>query len=467
MSDLLEQLGSIVGARHVLTDVEAMAPHLREWRDLFHGRARAVVKPGSTAEASAIVRLAAAAGQPIVPQGGNTGLVGGQIPMGDGREIIVSLARLDAVRHVDPDNNAMIVEAGVTLERTQQAAAAVDRLFPLSLASQGSCTIGGNLSTNAGGTAVLAYGSMRDLCLGLEVVLPDGRVWNGLTTLRKDNTGLDLKNLFIGAEGTLGLITAAALKLFARPRARITAFVGVPDPAAALALFNRLRAEGDGVLTTFEILPRFGVEVVLRHGQDVRDPLAAPAPWYVLAETSGADETVGRARMEAALASALEAGLVLDASIAASGQQAAAFWRIRELMSEVQGREGGSIKHDVSVPVSAVPAFLERALAAATALIPGCRPLPFGHLGDGNIHFNISQPVGMDKAAFLARWDEMNGVIHAIVGEFGGSISAEHGIGRLKRDLLSRVKDPVGLDLMRKLKAAIDPQGLMNPGAML
>jgi FAD/FMN-containing dehydrogenase len=467
MSDVLEQAAAVIGARHVLTEPEAMAPHLREWRDLFHGRARAVLKPGSTAEVAEIVKLAAAVGQPIVPQGGNTGLVGGQIPMGDGREIVVSLARLDRVRSVDAANNTLVVEAGVTLQRAQDEAAAVDRLFPLSLASQGSCTIGGNLATNAGGTAVLAYGSTRDLCLGLEVVLADGRVWNGLSTLRKDNTGYDLKNLFIGAEGTLGLITAASLKLFARPHARTTAFIAVPDPAAALALFNRLRGEADGALTTFEIMPRFGVDIVLSHGNDVRDPLGAPAPWYVLAETSGADETAGRERMEHALARAFDAGEVLDASIATSGQQAGGFWRLRELMSEVQSREGGSIKHDVSVPVSSVPAFLARGIAAATALIPGCRPLPFGHLGDGNIHFNVSQPVGADKAAFLARWDEMNAVIHGIVHDFGGSISAEHGVGRLKRDLLPGVKDPVALELMRTLKQALDPKGILNPGAVL
>ena len=463
----IERFAALVGARHVLTGEAEMAPYLREWRDLFRGRARAVVRPGSTAEVAAVVAHARAQGVAIVPQGGNTGLVGGQIPVAEGREIILSLSRLDRVRDVDPEGNTMVAEAGVTLLKAQQAAEEAGRLFPLSLASEGSCTIGGNLATNAGGTAVLAYGNSRDLCLGLEVVLADGRVWNGLRRLRKDNTGYDLKNLFIGSEGTLGVITAASLKLFARPRSRSTAFLATPDPDHALALFNLAREGAGGELTTFELMPRFGLDVVLRHAPDTRDPLAEPSPWYALMEISSASGTGGDALMEELLGLALEKGLASDAAIAASGAQRAAFWRIREAMSETQGREGGSIKHDVSVPVARVPELIARGVAALERLCPGCRPLPFGHLGDGNIHFNVSQPVGADKAEFLALWEEANRLIHGIVGELGGSISAEHGIGRLKRHLLPGVKDPVEMEMMRALKATLDPAGVLNPGAVL
>jgi FAD/FMN-containing dehydrogenase len=465
--DILTRMAATIGARHVLTEAAAMAPHLREWRDLFRGHARAVVKPATTAEVAALMAHAHATGTPIVPQGGNTGLVGGQIPVAEGREIILSLARLDKVRAVDPVSDTMVVEAGVTLQRAQAAAEGAGRLFPLSLASEGSCTIGGNLATNAGGTAVLAYGNARDLCLGLEVVLADGRIWNGLRTLRKDNTGYDLKNLFIGAEGTLGIITAASLKLFPQPRAQAVCFAGLASPREALALFNLARARAGGQLTTFELMPRFGVEVVLRHAADARDPLETASPWYVMCELSSPTPDGAAATLEALLGEALEGGLISDAAIAASGQQRNAFWRIREAMSEVQGREGGSIKHDVSVPVASVPTLLDEGVAAVTRLIPGCRPLPFGHMGDGNIHFNISQPVGADKAAFLARWDEVNAAIHAIVTRLGGSISAEHGIGRLKKHLLPSVKDPVELALMRALKATLDPTGVLNPGAVL
>jgi FAD/FMN-containing dehydrogenase len=467
MSTLVADLAAIIGQRNVLTDAADMAPYLKEWRNLFHGKAACIARPGSTAEVAAVVAHAARTGTPIVPQGGNTGLVGGQIPVAQGSEIILSLARMQAIRDVDTDTNAMTVEAGVTLLAAQQAADAQDRLFPLSLASEGTCTIGGNLSTNAGGTAVLAYGNTRDLCLGLEVVLPDGRIWNGLSSLRKDNTGYDLKNLFIGAEGTLGIITAAVLKLLPRPRARATAFVAVPDPHAALALLTAARNATGGQVTTFELIPRFGIELVLKHGSGARDPLSGPSPWYVLLELSSqATAGLGEA-LEAILADAFAAGLATDAAIAASLDQANAFWRLRELLSEVQGYEGGSIKQDIAVPVARVPEFVERGVAAVTQLIPGCRPVPFGHMGDGNIHFNVSQPIGADKAAFLARWSEVDDAIHAILHDMHGSISAEHGIGRLKRHLLPGVKDPVALDLMRAIKATLDPQGLMNPGAVL
>jgi FAD/FMN-containing dehydrogenase len=467
MDSTLQAFGAIIGARNLLTESADMAPYLKEWRDLFTGKARAVARPSSTAQVAALLALAHETGTPIVPQGGNTGLVGGQIPVAEGREIILSLGRMDKVRSIDPVSDTIIVEAGVTLSRVQDAADGADRLFPLSLASEGSCTIGGNLSTNAGGTAVLAYGNSRDLCLGLEVVLADGRIWNGLRTLRKDNTGYDLKNLFIGAEGTLGVITAASLKLFPKPKARATAFLAVDSPDQALALLHLARAEAGQQLTTFEIMPRFGVEVVLRHAPGTRDPLGAPSPWYVLMELSSPGADGLDATVERLLEAALDQGVISDAVLAASEAQRQDLWRIREAMSEVQRFEGGSIKHDVSVPVAAVPDFLAEAIALVIRMIPGCRPLPFGHLGDGNIHFNITQPEGADKAAFLARWDEINAAVHAVVASFHGSISAEHGIGRLKKHLLPGVKDPVELALMRAIKATLDPTGILNPGAVL
>jgi len=460
-------MAGIVGAKNVITDADAMVPYLKEWRDLFRGKAQGIVRPGSTAEVAELVKLAAETGTVLVPQGGNTGLVGGQIPISEGKEIILSLQRLDKIRAVDTDGDTMIVEAGVTLKRAQDAAEAAGRLFPLSLASEGSCTIGGNLSTNAGGTAVLAYGNARELCMGLEVVLPDGRIWNGLRQLRKDNTGYDLKNLFIGAEGTLGIITAAVLKLFPAPAARATAFLAVPDPAAALELLNAAKAGAGGTLTTFELMPRIGMDFVLRHASGTRDPLSEPSPWYVLMEVSAQQATGLDEHVEAFLGEALEKGIVTDAALAGSLTQRADFWKLREMLSEVQTYEGGSIKHDVSVPIHATPEFLARAIAAVEAMVPGCRPVPFGHLGDGNIHFNVSQPVGADKAGFLARWSEMNEAVHAIVAELHGSISAEHGIGRLKRDLLPGVKDPVELDLMRTIKQTLDSKGILNPGAVL
>lgn len=464
---ILEQMAAVTGARNIITDANAMVPYLKEWRDLFRGKAQAVVRPGSTAEVAALVKLAAETGTTLVPQGGNTGLVGGQIPIADGREIILSLQRLDSIRTVDPEGDTMIVEAGVTLQRAQEAAEKAGRLFPLSLASEGSCTVGGNLSTNAGGTAVLAYGNARELCMGLEVVLADGRIWNGLRQLRKDNTGYDLKNLFIGAEGTLGIITAAVLKLFPLPAARATAFLAVPGPEEALALLNAAKAGAGGALTTFELMSELCLEFVLRHAPGTRDPLSERSPWYVLMEVSSQSATGLDEAVETFLGEAMEKGLVTDAALAASLDQRAAFWALREHLSEVQRFEGGSIKHDVSVPLHATAAFIRRASAVCEELIPGCRPLPFGHVGDGNVHFNVSQPVGGDKAAFLARWSELNSAVHAIVTEMNGSISAEHGIGRLKRDLLPGVKDPVELALMRTLKQTLDPQGILNPGAML
>ncbi|HEX2216445.1 MAG TPA: FAD-binding oxidoreductase [Xanthobacteraceae bacterium] len=466
-SDLISRFAAIVGDRYAITDPHEQEPYLIEQRDLYRGRTPLVLRPGLTAEVAEILKLANETGTPIVPQGGNTGLVGGQVPHPTGDEVVLSLRRLDRIRDVDATSNTITCEAGVVLQTAQAAADAADRLLPLSLGAEGSCTIGGNLSSNAGGTGALAYGVARDLVLGLEVVLADGRVWHGLNKLKKDNTGYDLKNLFIGAEGTLGVITAAVLKIFPRPRARETAFIGVPSPRAALALLNLAEERAGGTVTGFELMPRIGLEFVLRHAPGSRDPLTGEHVWYVLLELSSAAQGGLRATIEEVLTAALDGGLIEDAVLADSLEQAKDFWRLREVLAEVQRHEGGSIKHDVSVPVSAVPELIEAGSRAAEALIPDCRPIPFGHLGDGNIHFNISQPIGADKAAFLARWEEMNVVIHGITKNLGGSISAEHGIGQLKRQLLQEVKDPVAYALMRALKRTLDPKGILNPGKVL
>ncbi|HEV3397015.1 MAG TPA: FAD-binding oxidoreductase [Xanthobacteraceae bacterium] len=461
---LLARFAAIVGSKYVITDPATQEPYLVEPRGLYHGRTPAVLRPGTVAEVAAILKLANETRTPLVPQGGNTGLVGGQIPHGG--EFVLSLGRLDRIREIDPTSNTMTCEAGVVLVKAQEAAAAVDRLFPLSLAAEGSCTIGGNLAANAGGTAVLAYGNARELVLGLEVALADGRVWNGLSKLRKDNTGYDLKNLFVGAEGTLGVITAAVLKLYPRPRAVETAFVGLASPADALALFSLAGERAGGTVTSFELMSRLSVEFALRHGAGCRDPLGAPHSWYALVELSSQAPGL-RGSLEDLLAAGAQRGHLEDATIAASLDQAQAFWHLRNMLSEVQKAEGGSIKHDVSVPVAAVPDFIARASAAVESMIPGCRPAPFGHLGDGNVHFNVSQPVGADADAYLARWDEMSALVNGVVATLDGSISAEHGIGQLKRDLLPEVKDKVALELMRALKRTLDPNNILNPGKVL
>jgi FAD/FMN-containing dehydrogenase len=462
---LLARFATIVGEKYAITDREAQTPYLVEMRGLFQGHTPVVLRPANVEEVSKILKLADETATPIVPQGGNTGLVGGQIPLHN--EIVLSLNRLDRIREVDPTSNTLTCEAGVTLQRAREAAASVDRLYPQLLPSEGTCTIGGNLSTNAGGTAAVAYGIARSHVLGIEVVLADGRVLNDLNKLKKDNTGYDLKNLFIGSEGTLGVITAAVLRLIPRPRAVETAFVGVPSPAAALELFGIASERMAGNVTSFEIMTRSGIDLVLQHGAGTRDPLAEPHPWYVLMELSSQQRDGLRILLEEMLEQGMERGLVLDAAIADSIEQGKTFWRIRELFSEVQRYAGGSIKHDVSVPVAAVPAFIEEANEAVTKLIPGARPLPFGHLGDGNIHYNVSQPEGADKEEYLKRWDEVNVVVFAVVKKYGGSISAEHGVGVIKRDILPSVKDPVALDLMRTLKRTFDPKGILNPGKVL
>ena len=463
----LEALTRIVGTAHVLADPALIASNLEEPRGLYFGKALALVRPADAREVAAILAFCNAARIGIVPQGGNTGLVGGQTPDASGSEVILSLQRLKRIREIDPLSDTMIVEAGSTLAEAQEAALGADRLFPLSLAAEGSCTIGGNLATNAGGVTVIAYGGARDLTTGIEVVLADGRIVDALSKLRKDNTGYDLKDLFIGAEGTLGVITAAALKLFPRPRSRATAFVGLADPAKALALLRLARDRfGQGV-TSFELMPRIGLDFVFAYAPAARDPLRARCAWCVLIEVAsqvagGLDEA-----MADLLGAALERGIIEDASLSVSLEQRAAFWRIRETLPDAQKPQGGSIKHDVAVPVGAAPAFLREATAAVEAFMPGARVVAFGHLGDGSIHFNVSQPVGADAAAFLAQWTAMNVVVHAVVARHGGSISAEHGIGRLKRELLAQTKDPNALDVMRKIKATLDPNGILNPGKVL
>lgn len=462
--ELIAKFRAIVGDKYAVTDAADIAPYVTEERDLFHGRSPLVLRPGSTAEVSDICKLATAHKIALVPQGGNTGLVGGQTPHNG--EVVISLRRLDKIREVDAASNTMTCEAGVVLQIAQQRAASVDRLFPLSLGAEGSCTIGGNLSTNAGGTAALAYGVAREMALGLEVVLADGRILNGLSKLKKDNTGYNLRNLFIGAEGTLGIITAATLKLFPKPRAVETAYVGLQSPEQALKLLSISQNEAAGSLTSFELLADIAVDFSIRHSIDVRDPLTSKYPWYVLMELSSSRDDA-RDALEAILAKGMEDGIVDDAVIAANLSQRAAFWKLRDEMSAAQKPEGGSIKHDISVPVAAVPAFIEEANAAMAKLIPGSRPVPFGHLGDGNIHYNVSQPIGGNAADFLARWHEVNAVVFAIVLRMGGSISAEHGIGVLKRDELPDVKDKVAIELMRGIKAMLDPLGIMNPGKVL
>src|SRR6516162_2920204 len=464
-ADLLARFVAIVGNKNDITDREAQTPYLTEPRDMFRGASPVVLRPGSVAEVAEILKLANETATAIVPQGGNTGLVGGQIPQHG--EIVLSLNRLDRVREVDPVSNTMTCEAGVTLLRAREAAAEVDRLYPQLLPSEGTCTIGGNLSTNAGGTAAIAHGIARSHVLGVEVVLADGRVLNNLNKLKKDNTGYDLKNLFIGAEGTLGVITAAVLRLVPRPRSVETAFAGIASPEAALELLGLATERTAGGVTSFEIMTRQGIDLVLEHGSGVRDPLSSRHNWYALIELSSQQREGLRDVMEEILGEGMQKSLVADATIADSIEQAKMYWRIRELFGEVQRYAGGSIKHDVSVPVAAVPAFIAEANEAVVKLIPGARPLPFGHLGDGNIHYNVTQPLGADKDAYLQRWDDVNAAVFAVVKKHGGSISAEHGIGVIKRDMLPSVEDPVAYALMRDLKHMLDPKGILNPGKVL
>jgi FAD/FMN-containing dehydrogenase len=439
---------ALVGERNVLTDAHDAAPYTRDWRKQYGAPAECVVRPASTAEVAAVVARCAREGIAVVPQGGNTGLVGGSVPTGRGREVVLSLARLNRIRAIDPLNDTITVEAGCVLAEVQKAAQGAGRLFPLSLAAEGSCQIGGNLSTNAGGVNVLRYGNAREQVLGLEVVLPDGRVWDGLRALRKDNTGYDLKQLFIGAEGTLGVITAAVLRLYPRPHAQTTAWIGVESPARAVQLLAHLHAQLGERISAFELLSRACLEAVLAHDASARDPLPRAHAWYVLARFDEALEPE-------ALAAAPQ---IEDAALAASEAQAAALWKIRETMPEAQF---ANVKHDISVPVSLVPEFIERAGGALQAAFPGTPIYAFGHIGDGNIHYNVGD------AALLARREEVNRVVYGVVAALGGSISAEHGLGQLKRIEIREHKSALELELMRALKRALDPQGLMNPGKVL
>jgi FAD/FMN-containing dehydrogenase len=456
--ETLQRLTDVVGPQAALTKHADQAPYLKEWRGLWTGETPLVLRPKSTAEVSLLLKIAHETNTAIVPHSGGTGLVGGQIPCGG--EVLLSVDRMTRVIDVDGADFTLTAEAGATLKSIQDTAEKHDRLFPLSLASEGSCRIGGNLATNAGGLNVLAYGNARELCLGLEVVLADGRILDGLKTLRKDNTGYDLKQLFIGSEGTLGIITAATLKLFARPRRTETVFAAVPSPQHALDLLARVKEASGGHVVAFELLPEIGIEFTVKH-MGTRRALETRSSWYVLFELANTEIA------EQVMADAFEADLVTDATIAQNEAQRLALWALRENLSESQKFEGGSIKHDVAVPVSKVPAFIAEASAATELFQPGVRICCFGHLGDGNMHFNVSQPVGMDMQAYLDRWHDMNRVVHDIVEKHRGSFSAEHGIGILKREDMRRYKSPVALDVMRSVKQALDPKGILSPGRVL
>ncbi len=458
----------ILGPDGVLQDAAATAPYLTDWRKLYRGAAIAVLRPRNADEVSRIVRLCAERSIGIVPQGGNTGLVGGATPSAAGTEIVLSLARMNRIRSVDAENFTATVEAGTILQHVQEAAAAADRLFPLSLGAEGQCQIGGNISTNAGGIAVLRYGNMRELVLGLEVVLPSGEIWGGLRALRKDNTGYDLKQIFIGAEGTLGVVTAAVLKLFPKPVEKATAFAATPDPARALELLAACRAASGDNVTSFELLPRFAIDLALKHVPGSVDPLQTPSPWYLLIEMTATAPNAGlREALEKTLEAALTDGLIADATIAESEAAARRLWHLREAVVEGQRLEGASIKHDIAVPVATVARFLEEGVREMVAAMPAVRPVPFGHLGDGNIHFNLMQPVGMSGEAFLERGRALTTLVHDRVAALGGSISAEHGLGQLRRGEITRYKSATELALMRSLKAALDPRGIMNPGKVV
>jgi FAD/FMN-containing dehydrogenase len=466
--ELIARLTEIVGREHALTDPDQQLPYLREMRDAYFGKSPLVLRPSTVDQVSRILALANDARVGVVPQAGNTGLVGGQIPYEAGNEIVLSISRLNKVRSVDTPGFAMTVEAGLTLAECQAAAEQAGLYFPLSLPSEGSCRIGGNLATNAGGVAVLAYGNARQMVLGLEVVLADGRIVPGLKALKKDNTGYDLRDLFIGSEGTLGIITAAVLKLFPRPAEKATAFVALAELDAALDLFKIAQSTAATYLTAFEFISHGGLEQITRHMPGNRLPFDTTHPWYVLLEVSGAKPNGQAEReIESILEEAAELGHITDAVIARSLSQAADFWRLRELMPEAQKIEGGSIKHDVSVPIASLPKFIREANTIVERICPGARPVPFGHFGDGNIHYNISEPIGFGRERFMKVGDTINAAIHDLVDSMAGSISAEHGIGRMKKGELKRFKSAVELDLMRSIKSAFDPNGILNPGKLL
>jgi len=468
MDTLLAGLRAIVGSAGLLTDPADTAAYAEDWRRLYQGRTPAVVRPADAAALAAVMQLCAGRGVAVVPQGGNTSMVAGATPDADGSQIVICTARMNRVRAIDTVDLTMTIEAGVTLKAAQLAAEEAGCLLPLSISSEGSAQIGGVLATNAGGNNTLRYGNARDLVLGLEVVLPDGQVWNGLRSLRKDNTGYCLRQLFVGSEGTLGIITAAVLKLAPRPREYAVALCAVPSPEAALDLLGRFQSHDPGQVQAFEYMSGTGMDFVLRHIPGAVLPLAARAAHYCLVELASPRQKAGlREALETVLEAALEAGVVEDAAIAESEAQRAAIWRLREEHSEAQKREGASVKNDVSVPVSRVPELIRRATAACEALIPGVRAVPFGHMGDGNIHFNLEQPEGADGAAFLGRDHEIMDTVNAVVRDLGGSFSAEHGVGRLKPYMMAEWRGGAELDLMRRIKRALDPRGLMNPGKVI
>jgi D-lactate dehydrogenase (cytochrome) len=459
---------TLLGAGHVLAGAADMAPFLTDWRGRHTGMALAVLRPGSVQQVAEVVRACARWGIPVVPQGGNTGLVLGGVPDRSGEAVLLSLARLNTIRETDALNRTMTVDAGCILQQVQDAAAAHDCLFPLSLAAEGSCTIGGNLSSNAGGTAVLRYGNARELCLGLEVVTPQGEIWNGLRGLRKDNTGYDLRDLYIGAEGTLGIITGAVLKLYPQPKACITALAALDSPAAALRLLALMQDYCGASLTGFELMSSFCLQLVATQFPQLPRPFSGQHAQYVLLELSSsesAEHAVGL--LERAIDAALENGTIEDAVVATSVAQSRGLWQLREHIPLAQAKAGKNIKHDISLPVSSIPDFIGRTAPLLQQAFPGCQLVCFGHLGDGNLHFNVAPPDGIPNEAFLANQDAVNRVVHDSVAGFGGSISAEHGIGALKRDELARYKSPLELNLMRAIKSALDPQGIMNPGKIL
>jgi FAD/FMN-containing dehydrogenase len=466
--EVLSELEHLLGPGRLLTEAAALEPFLADQRRLYHGRARALALPRTVTEVACLLGFCNARRIGVVAQGGNTGYCGGATPDESGTQLLLSLARLARIRELDALDYSMTVEAGCILAEAQRAAAEAGRFFPLSLGSEGSCQIGGNLSTNAGGVHVLRYGMMRDLVLGLEVVLADGRVLSTLGKLRKDNTGYDVKSLFLGAEGTLGIITAATLKLFPQPLAVASAFAAVPDPRRAVELLARLRGSCGDRVSSFELVPRIGIELTTRHIPGVRDPLGARHEWYVLCElTSSRAADPVQALLEDALGAALEEGIVLDAAVARGERERAGFWRLRETIPEAQRLDGASLKHDISVPIASIPEFIDRAARWIADNVPQARLVAYGHVGDGNLHFNLNQAPGANRAAFLARESAVKRAIHDLVRDFGGSISAEHGIGRLKVEELERYASPVELDLMRAIKRALDPNGILNPGKVL
>jgi len=464
-SELISELRTIVGDRGWTSDPADLEPQLRDWVGYARGATPIMVMPKNASEVAAVVKACVAAGVPIVPQGGNTGSVAGAIPQG---EILVSLRRMNRIRDIDAADYTVTVDAGVVLAEVQAAANEVDRFFPLSIGSEGSCTIGGNVSTNAGGTAVLRYGNMRDLVLGLEVVLPDGRVWDGLRRLRKDNTGYALKHLFMGAEGTLGIVTGAVLRLFPKPVEVATAFVALRDLDASIELLSLLRVATGDALSSLEVMPRIGIEIAREFDPEVVDPLSERHDWYAIVEVSGTKaDGQTESTLEVALGEAVERGILVDATIAASTMQAKSIWRIRKSLVLNLPKVGAEVKHDVAVPVSKQPEFIRRATAAVEETVPGTRAVAYGHFGDGNVHFNLCAPLGMDASTFTARAADLHRAVYDIAAEYGGSFAAEHGIGIVKRSEMKRYRSPVEIDLMRQFKALLDPDGLFNPGKVL